>query len=145
MFAASTRMPSGVGSIDGVGHITNRRLVLSWDVEGALKRKAVRGDMCVIVAYFPIDPPTDWNTASATENLGHKLVCGVIKVASKISSRRHGYWAPQCSYNFTPQARAYQTSTLLVRVSINFNCRQRLDISLQLRGCLIFQHFSSPA
>ena len=41
MFSASTMMPIRIGSVDGVGHITNMRLVLFWDVEAALSVEAV--------------------------------------------------------------------------------------------------------
>lgn len=32
--------PVGIGSVDGIGHLTSERLVLFWDVKNALMREA---------------------------------------------------------------------------------------------------------
>lgn len=38
--SSSESFPVGIGSVDGIGHLTDMRLVLFWDVQNALMKEA---------------------------------------------------------------------------------------------------------
>jgi hypothetical protein len=53
-FLSANKFPGGIGSVDGIGHITSRRLVLFWDTEGALKREVAEEVVDYAGAYFSL-------------------------------------------------------------------------------------------
>jgi len=69
IYAPATKTPAGVGSFDGLGHITNQRIVLFWDVKAALSGETAG--------------PGDKIVAKALEKLTGDIGIGKIKSRSR--------------------------------------------------------------
>ncbi|RKK67323.1 hypothetical protein BFJ69_g14616 [Fusarium oxysporum] len=71
--SSSESFPVGIGSVDGIGHLTDMRLVLFWDVQNALMKEAGKN--------------TSEFIGTALDRQHHEILGGALSVAAKLSSR----------------------------------------------------------
>ncbi|KAH7147284.1 hypothetical protein DER46DRAFT_703950 [Fusarium sp. MPI-SDFR-AT-0072] len=65
--------PVGIGSVDGIGHLTDMRLVLFWDVQNALMKEA--------------GEKTSEFIGTALDRQHRKILGGALSIVTKLSSR----------------------------------------------------------